>query len=56
MTTNTEQKPTTATKEVTQALELLDDKLALWGAGDRKLVGIDEVVDLALDLRIILGK
>ena len=55
MTTNIEQKPVVASSEVSQALELLDERLSVWGAGDRKIVGIDEVVDLALDLRNILG-
>ncbi|MCP4793757.1 MAG: hypothetical protein GY882_10570 [Actinomycetia bacterium] len=38
------------------ALDLIDERLTVWGQAGRNLIGADEVVDLALDLRNLLLK
>ncbi len=39
-----------------QAITVLDRKLAEWSAAERSLVSTGEAIDLALDLRNILGE
>ena len=47
---------TTTATPAKEAISLLDAKLAEWSQAERSLVSTGEAVDLALDLRNILGE